>query len=81
VQQGVWSVTHNFFHSPVPSDQGGSGDFSLLDEPPLCFGNLTNCDGLATYEAYKSTSPAFWGKSSDHYCCKMWASGCLQALD
>ena len=76
LDQGVWSVTHNFFHSPFPSDQGGSGDFSLLDEPPLCFGNLTNCDGLETYEAYKSTAAAVWGRRSDHFCCKVWKYGC-----
>jgi hypothetical protein len=78
LEQGVWSVTHNFFQSPVPSDQGGAGDFSLLDEPPVCYGNLTNCDGLATYEAYKSTAVGVWGQRTDHYCCATWETGCAQ---
>lgn len=76
VEQRVWSVTHNFMQSPVSSDQGGAGDFSLLDEPPVCYGNLTNCDGLPTYEAYKSTAAGVWGESSGHYCCKQWETGC-----
>ncbi len=74
--QGVWSVTHNFFQGSVASDQGGSGDFSLIDEPPLVYGNLTNAAGHETYEAYKSTAPGVFGMRSDHYCCEMWASGC-----
>ena len=76
VAQGVWSVTHNFFQGDVPSSQGGSGDFSLLDEPPVVYLNLSNADGHATYEAYKATAPGVFGVTSDHYCCTEWQTGC-----
>jgi hypothetical protein len=75
--QGLWSVTHNTFQTPEPSSQGGSGDFSLIDEPPTCAKNLTNCDGLETWEAYKSTAPSVFGFTSAHYCCLRWRTGCV----
>lgn len=75
--QGLWSVTHNTFQSPTPSSQGGSGDFSLIDEPPKCAVNLTNCNGLETWDAYRSTNPNTFGFSNDHYCCQTWQAGCV----
>ena len=77
VAQALWSVTHNFFQGAVPTSQGGSGDFSLIDEPPAVFLNLTNAAGHATYEAYKSTAPGVFGVTSDHYCCTAWQTGCV----
>jgi hypothetical protein len=76
LSQGLWSVTHNLFQSATPSSQGGSGDFSLIDEPPLCRANLTNCVGLETYDAYRATAPGVYGVTSDHYCCTRWLWGC-----
>ena len=76
VAQGVWSVTHNFFQGEASSSQGGAGDFSLIDEPPLVTVDLHNASGTPTYDAYTSTSPALWGRSSTHYCCSKWAVGC-----
>ena len=74
--QGVYAVTHNLFQSPTPSNQGGSGDFSLLEEPPVVAVDLSNASGHETWEAYVSTSPAVFGKSSGHYCCERWQTGC-----
>jgi len=74
--QNLWSVTHNTFQSEQPSSQGGSGDFSLIDEPPLCDAALSNCDGLVTWEAYKATAPGAYGVTKEHYCCTAWGWGC-----
>lgn len=74
--QGVWSVTHNTFQSATPSNQGGSGDFSLIDEPPLCDVRLAHCDGRETWDAYTSLPVGTWGVSSAHYCCTRWGEGC-----
>lgn len=77
----VWSVTHNFFQGPQPSSQGNSGDFSLVDEPPICTGNLSSCAARSeTYQAYQATAPAVYGRSSQHYCCVQWGWGCAGAL-
>lgn len=76
VQQGLWSVTHNTFQGNVSSSQGGSGDFCLIDEPPLCNLGLSNCDGRETFEAYASLPPSVWNISSTHYCCTRWGWGC-----
>jgi hypothetical protein len=76
--QGLWSVTHNFFQGSTPSSQGGGGDYSLIDEPPTVYLNLTNADGHATYEAYKATAPGVFGVRNDHYCCIKWQSGCVE---
>ena len=79
VAQGVWAVSHNLFQSVQPSNQGGGGDFSLIDEPPVVFLNLSNADGHETYDAYRATAPGVFGVTSDHYCCTRWASGCQSA--
>lgn len=76
VNQSLWSVTHNTFQTATPSSQGGSGDFSLIDEPPLCDAGLSRCDGRETFDAYVSIAPSAWGVSSAHYCCTRWALGC-----
>jgi hypothetical protein len=75
VAQGVWAVSHNQFQSVTPSHQGGSGDFSLIDEPPVVNIELTNGQGHATFDAYVATSPSAWGKPGN-YCCKSWGVGC-----
>jgi len=75
--QNVWAVTHNFFQSPVPTSQGDAGDFSLIDEPPVCFTNLTTCAQYSeTYQAYMATAPGVYGVYSNHYCCTRWNWGC-----
>ena len=76
VAQGVYAVTHNLFQSAVPSNQGGGGDFSLIDEPPKVVADLSNGAGHATFDAYAATSPGVWGKSGGHYCCVHWGVGC-----
>ena len=77
--QGVWAVTHNFLQGSVPSTQGGAGDFSLLDEPPIVTANLSTAAGHATWDAYASTNPDVWGVGSEHYCCTQWKVGCAAA--
>ena len=77
VAQGVWAVSHNFLQSATPTSQGDAGDFSLLDEPPVVFLNLTNAAGHDTYDAYRATAPGVFGVTSDHYCCRVWRSGCV----
>ena len=67
VAQGVYAVSHNFFQSPTPTSQGGGGDYSLIDEPPVVFMNLTNALGHETYDAYASTAPGVFGVTSSHY--------------
>lgn len=74
--QSLWSVTHNFFQGPVPTSQGGSGDFSLIDEPPVVDVTLSNGPGHATYDAYSATSPGVFGVQDSHYCCTQWGTGC-----
>jgi hypothetical protein len=76
--QGLWAVTHNLFQSVKPSQQGGSGDFSLVDEPPLIAANLSGAAtaGRETYDAYRATAPGVWGLRADHYCCARWGEGC-----
>jgi hypothetical protein len=74
--QGLWSVTHNTFQTTESSSQGGSGDFSLIDEPPKCLATLSNCTGLETFDAYVATAPGVFGVSSNHYCCSKWNVGC-----
>lgn len=76
--QGVWAVTHNLFQSLVPSSQGGSGDFSLIDEPPIVALTLSNGPGHETFDAYASLHPGVFGKSPSHYCCVRWKVGCPQ---
>lgn len=77
VAQRLWAVTHNLFQSAVPSNQGGGGDFSLIDEPPVVAADLSNGPGHATFDAYAATAPGVFGASDGHYCCKSWAVGCL----
>ncbi len=77
VAQGVYSVSHNFFQSATPTSQGGGGDYSLIDEPPVVYMNLTNAIGHETYDAYAATAPGVFGVTSDHYCCARWGSGCV----
>jgi len=77
VAQGVYAVSHNFFQSNVPTSQGGGGDYSLVDEPPVVYMNLTNAPGHETYDAYASTAPGVFGVTSDHYCCTRWGAGCV----
>ena len=74
--QGLWSVTHNTLQSAQPSSQGGSGDFSLLDEPPLCDARLEACDGRETFDAYASLPRGIWNATRGHYCCARWGWGC-----
>jgi len=76
LQQGVWAVTHNLFQSVTPSNQGGGGDFSLLDEPPVVDFKLDNGKGRDTYDAYAATAPAVFGRDSNNYCCVRWRTGC-----
>jgi len=76
LSQGLWSVTHNTFQTMESSSQGGSGDFSLIDEPPKCLATLSNCTGLETFDAYVATAPGVFGVTSDHYCCSKWNIGC-----
>ena len=79
VAQGVWAVSHNFFQSATPTSQGGGGDYSLIDEPPVVFLNLTNAGPTETWQAYRATAPDTFGLSNDHYCCVRWGSGCVPA--
>jgi hypothetical protein len=75
--QGVYAVSHNLFQSSTPSSQGGSGDFSLVDEPPVCFANLTTCSDFSeTYRAYEATAPGVYGTDATNYCCARWGWGC-----
>ena len=76
--QGIWSVSHNLFQSATPSNQGGGGDYSLIDEPPVVNVELSNGKGHATYDAYVSTAPSVWGMGAGHYCCQQWGAGCAQ---
>ena len=76
VAQGLWAVTHNLFQAAVPSNQGGGGDFSLVDEPPLVNITLENGPGHATFDAYAATHPDVFGLTSDNYCCVQWKVGC-----
>jgi hypothetical protein len=76
--QNVYSVSHNFFQSPTPTSQGDAGDFSLVDEPPVCFANLTTCGAVSeTYQAYMATAPSVYGIGDGHYCCTRWGWGCV----
>ena len=76
--QRLWAVTHNMFQGSVPSNQGGSGDFSLIDEPPVIAANLSGAaqSGRDTYLAYMATAPGVFGQTRSHYCCTRWAVGC-----
>jgi hypothetical protein len=76
LSQGLWSVSHNTFQTTESSSQGGSGDFSLIDEPPKCLATLSNCTGLETFDAYVATAPGVFGITSNHYCCINWKVGC-----
>lgn len=73
---GLWSVSHNFFQGPVPTSQGDSGDFSLIDELPVVWGNLSNGKGHATFDAYAATAPGVYGVDGSNYCCTAWGWGC-----
>ncbi len=61
----------------MPTSQGGGGDYSLVDEPPVVYMNLTNAPGHETYDAYAATAPGVFGVTSDHYCCTRWGAGCV----
>jgi len=76
--QRLWAVTHNLFQGSVPSNQGGGGDFSLIDEPPVIAANLSGAaqSSRDTYLAYMATAPGVFGLTSTHYCCTRWAVGC-----
>lgn len=77
VAQGLWSVTHNFFQGSAPSSQGDAGDFSLVDEPPVCNVTLAGCAVTSeTYRAYMATAPGVYGVDSTNYCCTRWGWGC-----
>lgn len=80
VAQRLWAVTHNLFQSETPDHQGGGGDFSLIDEPPVVAADLSNGPGHATFDAYVATAPGVFGASDGHYCCKAWGVGCLDPL-
>jgi hypothetical protein len=77
--QRLWSVTHNMFQGAVPSHQGGGGDYSLIDEPPVILASLAGARdaGRETYDAYRATHPDIFGQTDDHYCCTRWQTGCL----
>ena len=79
LSQRLWAVTHNLFPGAVPSNQGGGGDYSLIDEPPLIAANLSFAaqSGRDTYLAYMATAPGVFGLTSAHYCCTRWAVGCV----
>jgi hypothetical protein len=73
-ESAVIGVTHNFFHdSPGGSEQGGQ-DYGLI--PGNISGDLSNGTGWPTFDAYNSTSQAYWGRSDGHYCCSKWSMGC-----
>lgn len=77
--QRLWAVTHNMFQGATPSNQGGGGDYSLIDEPPVIAANLSSAaqSNRDTYLAYMSTAPDVFGLTDDHYCCTRWAVGCM----
>lgn len=78
--QRLYATSHNMFQGSVPSHQGGGGDYSLIDEPPVITANLSGAasSGRETYLAYMATNPNTWALSSAHYCCTVWSVGCPQ---
>jgi hypothetical protein len=38
--------------------------------------DLAGVDGVPAWQAYQATSPARWGRTRDHYCCRLFKLGC-----
>lgn len=69
----VIGVTHNYFHQVGDATQGG-GVYGLI--PTNVTDTLDNGPGFPTYDAYVATSPSQWKRTSSHYCCTAWQTGC-----
>eukprot|EP00049_Salpingoeca_infusionum_P015717 m.307957 g.307957 ORF g.307957 m.307957 type:complete len:485 (+) comp15938_c0_seq6:1680-3134(+) len=70
----VFAVTHNLFQQ-MPDSGGQGGAFYGLISPNI---SATLADGAndSCFNAYLATSPDFWNKRNDHYCCQQWQLGC-----